>query len=155
MMTSQWMRNKMKLVFSIFLILFTSTLLSNEINFQTAKLYKDDISAQEAYKMQQNGAILIDVRTKREFNTLRAKDSHNIPIFYEKNKQRVFNKNFLKEIYLYSKKDINKEIILICRSGSRTKLASNLLAYQGFKNIYNVKYGFDFDWIKQKLPSTK
>ncbi|MAC84917.1 MAG: hypothetical protein CL624_12370 [Arcobacter sp.] len=155
MMTSQWMKNKMRLVFSIFLILFTSTLLSNEINFQTAKLYKDDISAQQAYKMQQNGALLIDVRTKREFNTLRSKDSYNIPIFYEKNKQRVFNKNFLKEIYLYSKKDINKEIILICRSGSRTKLASNLLAYQGFKNIYNVKYGFDFDWIKQKLPSTK
>ena len=155
MMTSQWMKNKMRLVFSIFLILFTSTLLSNEINFQTAKLYKDDISAQQAYKMQQNGALLIDVRTKREFNTLRAKDSYNIPIFYEKNKQRVFNKNFLKEIYLYAKKDINKEIILICRSGSRTKLASNLLAYQGFKNIYNVKYGFDFDWIKQKLPTTK
>ena len=155
MMTSQWMKNKMRLVFSIFLILFTSTLLSNEINFQTAKLYKDDISAQQAYKMQQNGALLIDVRTKREFNTLRSKDSYNIPIFYEKNKQRVFNKNFLKEIYLYAKKDINKEIILICRSGSRTKLASNLLAYQGFKNIYNVKYGFDFDWIKQKLPTTK
>ncbi|UTJ05553.1 rhodanese-like domain-containing protein [Arcobacter roscoffensis] len=155
MMTFQWMKNNMKLVFSILIVLYTSTLLSNDVNFQTAKLYKADISAQEAYKMQQNGAILIDVRTKREFNTLRAKDSHNIPIFYEKNKQRVFNKNFLKEIYLYSKKDINKEIILICRSGSRTKLASNLLAYQGFKNIYNVKYGFDFDWIKQKLPSTK
>lgn len=155
MMTSQWMRNKMKLVFSIFLILFTSTLLSNEINFQTAKLYKDDISAQQAYKMQQDGALLIDVRTKREFNTLRAKNSTNIPIFYEKNKQRVFNKNFPKEIYLYANKNINKKIILICRSGSRTKLASNLLAYQGFKNIYNVKYGFDFDWIKQKLPTEK
>lgn len=155
MMTSQWMRNKMKLVFSIFLILFTSTLLSNEINFQTAKLYKDDISAQQAYNMQQDGALLIDVRTKREFNTLRAKNSTNIPIFYEKNKQRVFNKNFPKEIYLFANKDINKKIILICRSGSRTKLASNLLAYQGFKNIYNVKYGFDFDWIKQKLPTEK
>lgn len=155
MMTSQWMRNKMKLVFSIFLILFTSTLLSNEINFQTAKLYKDDISAQQAYKMQQDGALLIDVRTKREFNTLRAKNSTNIPIFYEKNKQRVFNKNFPKEIYLYANKNINKKIILICRSGSRTKLASNLLAYQGFKNIYNVKYGFDFDWIKQNLPTEK
>lgn len=155
MMTSQWMRNKMKLVFSILLILFTSTLLSNEINFQTAKLYKDDISAQQAYNMQQDGALLIDVRTKREFNTLRAKNSTNIPIFYEKNKQRVFNKNFPKEIYLFANKDINKKIILICRSGSRTKLASNLLAYQGFKNIYNVKYGFDFDWIKQKLPTEK
>lgn len=72
-----------------------------------------------------------------------------------KNKQRVFNKNFPKEIYLFANKDINKKIILICRSGSRTKLASNLLAYQGFKNIYNVKYGFDFDWIKQKLPTEK
>ena len=155
MMTSQWMKNKMRLVFSILIVLYTSTLLSNEINFQTAKLYTADISAKQAYFMQQEGALLIDVRTKREFNTLRAKNSHNIPVFYEKNKKRVFNNNFLKEIYFYAKKDVNKKIILICRSGSRTKLASNLLAYQGFKNVYNVKYGFTFDWLKQKLPTEK
>ncbi|MGP2656103.1 rhodanese-like domain-containing protein [Malaciobacter sp. WC5094] len=153
MMISQWIKNKMKLVLSIVLVLCTSSLFSNEINFQTAKLYKADISAKQAYELQQKGALLIDVRTKKEFEQLRAKDSYNIPIFYEKNKQRVFNKNFSNKIYSYAKKNLNKRIILICRSGSRTKLASNILAYQGFTNIYNVKYGFTYDWIKQKLPT--
>ncbi|KAB7884379.1 rhodanese-like domain-containing protein, partial [Poseidonibacter ostreae] len=59
------------------------------------------------------------------------------------------------EIYEVSEKNIHKKIILICRSGSRTKLASNLLAEQGFSNIYNVRYGFQYDWLKVKLPTEK
>ncbi|MGA1931195.1 rhodanese-like domain-containing protein [Arcobacter sp. YIC-464] len=153
MMILRSMTNSIKVMLGI--LLSMTFLFSQEINYQTAKLYKDDISSKKAYEMQQNGALLIDVRTKAEFNESRAKDSYNIPIFYEKNKQRVFNKNFLKEIYLYSNKNLNRQIILICRSGSRTKLASNLLASQGFKNIYNVKYGFVYDWLKVNLPISK
>lgn len=153
MMILRSMTNSIKVILGI--LLSMTFLFSQEINYQTAKLYKDDISSKKAYEMQQNGALLIDVRTKAEFNESRAKDSYNIPIFYEKNKQRVFNKNFLKEIYLYSNKNLNRQIILICRSGSRTKLASNLLASQGFKNIYNVKYGFVYDWLKVNLPISK
>lgn len=141
-----------KLIISILLI--TTTLFA-QIDFQKAMLYKADIDSKTAYEMQQNGTLLIDVRTKKEFNTLRAKDSINIPIFYEENGKRVFNKNFGNEIYLALNKDLNKKVILICRSGSRTKLASNLLAYNGFNNIYNIKDGFQYDWIKVNLPTQK
>lgn len=141
-----------KLVFTFFI--FTSALFS-QVDFQNAMLYKADIDSKTAYKMQQEGVLLIDVRTKREFKTLRAKKSINIPIFYEQKGKRVFNKNFLNEMYSILDKNINKKVILICRSGSRTKLASNLLAYQGFKNVYNVKYGFQYDWLKVKLPTEK
>ncbi len=139
----------------IFSVLILTTALFAQIDFQNAKIYKADINSQIAYAMQQKGTILVDVRTKREFQTLRAKDSINIPVFYEQNGQRVFNKNFLNEIYTAVKGDLNQEVILICRSGSRTKLASNILAYQGFKNIYNIKDGFQYDWIKVKLPTEK
>lgn len=135
-------------------LLFTSALFA-EVDFQNAMLYKGDIDSKQAYNMQQKGSLLIDVRTKREFINLRAKDSINIPVFYEQNGQRVFNRNFAQEIYDAVKQDLNKEIILICRSGSRTKLASNLLAYQGFKNVYNIKEGFAYDWKKVNLPTEK
>lgn len=141
----------------LFILIFISTALfaNSKIDYRTAKIYKDDISSKMAFSMQQKGALLIDVRTKPEFNHLRSKGSINIPIFYAKNGQRVFNRNFLNEIYEVSNKNINRKIILICRSGSRTKLASNLLAEQGFSNVYNVTQGFQYDWIKEKLPTEK
>lgn len=135
--------------------LFSTIVAFAQINFQTAKLYKEDISAKKAYEMQQSGVVLVDARTKREFNTLHPTDSINIPIFYEQNRQRVLNRNFANEIYELLKGDLNKKVILICRTGSRTKLASNLLANLGFTNVYNVQYGFALDWQKVKLPSTK
>lgn len=141
-----------KLILSIALL---STTLFAEINFQKAMIYKADINSKTAFDMQQEGTLIIDVRTKGEFQTLRAKNSINIPVFYEKKGQRVFNKDFPKEIYSTLKGDLNKKVILICRSGSRTKLASNLLAYQGFKNVYNIKNGFQYDWVKVNLPTER
>lgn len=137
------------------LIFLTTFSLFAQVDFKKAMLYKGDISAKTAYSMQQEGVLLVDVRTKREFNTLRAKNSINIPLFYEQKGQRVFNKNFLNEIYSLMQKDLNKKVILICRSGSRTKLGSNFMAYNGFKNVYNVKYGFQYDWTKENLPVEK
>jgi rhodanese-related sulfurtransferase len=141
-----------KLILSI--LLLSSTLLA-QVDFQKDMLYKADIDSKKAYEMQKKDILLVDVRTKREFNTLRAKNSINIPIFFEKNGKRDFNKNFPKEIYALVKGDLDKDIILICRSGSRTKLASNLLAYQGFKKVYNIENGFQYDWIKANLPVEK
>ena len=140
----------------IFLAILFSTLVANaQVDFRTAKLYKEDITSKTAYKMQQEGVILIDIRTKQEFNEIRAKDSVNIPIFYAKKGKRVFNKDFINQINNKLKTNLNKKAILICRSGSRTKLASNLLASNGFTNIYNVTNGLHYDWLKVNLPTTK
>lgn len=139
----------------ISLLVLLSISLFAQIDFQKAMLYKGDISSKQAYEMQESGVLIIDVRTKREFQTLRAKKSINIPLFFEQKGKRVFNKNFLNEIYSVLETNLNKEVVLICRSGSRTKLASNLLAHNGFKNVYNVKYGFQYDWLKVNLPTEK
>ncbi len=141
-----------KIIFSLLLL---STTLFSQNNFQKEMIYKADIDSKTAYKMQQKGTLIIDVRTKKEFQNLRAKGSINIPIFFEKMGKRVFNQNFLNEVYLALNKNLDKQVILICRSGSRTKLASNLLVYQGFKNVYNIKNGFQYDWKKINLPTEK
>ncbi len=41
-------------------------------------------------KCKKKGSLIIDVRTKREFQTLRAKDSINIPVFYEQKREKSF-----------------------------------------------------------------
>jgi rhodanese-related sulfurtransferase len=136
-------------------ILLCTFVANAQVDFRTAKLYKEDITSKVAYKMQQEGVILIDIRTKQEFNKIRAKDSINIPIFYAQKGKRVFNKQFINQINNQLNSDLNTKAILICRSGSRTKLASNLLASQGFTNIYNVSNGLQYDWIKVNLPTVE
>lgn len=136
-------------------LLVTLSCLLAEVDLSSASLYKADINSQTAYEMQQKGAILIDVRTSREFEFSRPKDAINIPVFYEKAGQRVFNQDFVEQIDYALKGNHDKEVILICRSGSRTKFASNLLANEGFTNVYNIQQGFTYDWAKNNLPVEK
>lgn len=136
-------------------LLVTFSCLLAEVDLSNASLYKADINSQTAYEMQQKGAILIDVRTPREFEFSRPKDAINIPVFFEKSGQRVFNQDFVEQIDYALKGNHDKEMILICRSGSRTKFASNLLANEGFSNVYNIKQGFTYDWAKTNLPVEK
>lgn len=137
------------------IVVLISTFLFAQEDFKTATLYKADIDAKTAYEIQQKGAILVDVRTKREFSYSHAKNAINIPIFYEKFGQRVLNKEFLEQIDYVVHSDMDKKILLICRSGSRTKFASNVLANEGYSNVYNIKRGFTFDWSKTNLPIEK
>lgn len=135
--------------------ILTCVVLFAQEDLTKASLYKADINSQTAYEMQQKGAILIDVRTKREFEFSHPKDAINIPIFYEKFGQRVLNENFIEQIDYALQGNHDKEVILICRSGSRTKFAANILANDGFSNVYNIQQGFAYDWSKTNLPVEK
>jgi len=61
----------------------------------------------------------------------------------------IENKHFLDD----AKKVIKpgKAILVICRTGARSKFAANILAKNGFENVYNVEGGF-LAWKKAKLP---
>ncbi len=138
----------------LFFLCLSATLFA-QVDLTKASLYKADINSQTAYEMQQKGALLIDVRTQREFEFSRPKGAINIPVFNEKFGQRVFNQDFIEQIDYAVKGNHDKEIILICRSGSRTKFAANLLANDGFSNVYNIQQGFAYDWSKTNLPVEK
>ncbi|HMW39014.1 MAG: rhodanese-like domain-containing protein [Saprospiraceae bacterium] len=69
------------------------------------------------------GAQIIDVRTKMEFNGGHIKGSKNIPL-------QVLGQN-LKSIH----KD--KPVIAVCASGSRSAAARSILLANGFKEVYN------------------
>lgn len=75
-------------------------------------------------ELAKDGAIILDVRTKSEFESGHIRGSINIPLDKLHN-----NMNKLK-----SK---NKAIITCCASGSRSATAKAVLTNNGFTNVHN------------------
>lgn len=72
----------------------------------------------------QKGAVIIDVRTKAEFNAGNIKGSKNIPLnSLGQNLKKIGNKN--------------KPVITCCASGMRSASARNILESAGFVEVYN------------------
>jgi rhodanese-related sulfurtransferase len=66
--------------------------------------------------------LLIDVRTPAEFESQHIKGSHNIPLAeLDKHKGEISK--------------INKDVTLICRTGSRAQMACKLLRKEGLKKV--------------------
>jgi rhodanese-related sulfurtransferase len=47
--------------------------------------------------------------------------------------------------------DKNKPIVVICRTGQRSKLVAGILDREGYKNVYNYKEGI-IGWLTEKKP---
>ncbi|GGG14319.1 rhodanese-like domain-containing protein [Paenibacillus abyssi] len=71
--------------------------------------------------------IFVDVREEEEFNSGHINGMKNMPL------------STLHETYAQLPKD--KEIVLICRSGSRSMQAANLLKENGYERLVNVEGG--------------
>jgi len=70
-----------------------------------------------------NGAVILDVRTKGEFQSGHIRNSLNIPV--DKLPQNI------------KKLNKNKPIITCCASGSRSGSARRILKSYGFEQVYN------------------
>jgi len=150
-----------------------------------ADSYEDDLSAEEAYKMEKSGeAIIVDVRTTIEYlYTGHGEGFINIPAYnwtYEPksiedrvksaeyelekgivkdhkqlqklyNPKETLNKNFVSEVMQAMKLRNVSKVILVCRSGPRSKAAANMLAKEGIE-AYNLDEGFIFGWKEEKMP---
>jgi phage shock protein E len=82
--------------------------------------------SQEVENLLNQGAIVIDVRTKEEYDIKHYKNALNIP--YD------VIENHLKELEQYKE----KPIILYCRSGRRSGIAKQILEKYGFKRVINA-----------------
>jgi len=82
------------------------------------------LGAKVNYKeLMQNGAQIIDVRTKAEYQQGHIKDSINIPL------------NNLASHFSKLKKD--KPVITCCASGMRSASAKSMLKSTGFAQVHN------------------
>lgn len=69
-------------------------------------------------ELMKEGAVIVDVRTKQEFQQGHAKKSVNIPLTNLSNKVGTLK---------------GKKVILVCRSGGRAGQAKSLLAQNGIE----------------------
>lgn len=82
------------------------------------------LSLKELPEFQKKGAIVIDVRSKEEYNQRHLNSAINIP-----------HDHILEGIEGYSKETI---LVLYCSTGSRSRIASNLLISMGYSNVYDM-----------------
>jgi rhodanese-related sulfurtransferase len=125
------------------------------------------LSSNEAYELLQKEAdktLFVDVRTRAEVNFLGMPTMADANIPYMKlsewyawdtkknNFKMELNDEFLPKIKarLAAKGLTEKDrIIFICRSGSRSAAAANLLAKAGYENVYTVVDGYEGDKAKE------
>ncbi len=110
---------------SIFIVFFS---LSNQLLFADEKERKDD------------HYLLIDVRTKEEYEEGHLEKAINIPY------------NEIKEKIGEHTKDLNEKILVYCRSGRRSSLAKKSLEELGYKNVEN---GGAYKDLKKKEKEKK
>ena len=97
-----------------------------------------DINVKDAKTMIENDEVFIlDVRSQGEYDEGHIKGSTRIPL-QDIPQQEIDRK--LEEI------PMDKKILVYCRTGQRSKLASEILINKGFTKVYNIQGGIT-DWI--------
>ena len=76
------------------------------------------------------GAIIIDVRSKQEYNEGHLPEALNIP---EYEIRKVKNKM----------PKLNQQIVVYCQYGGRSREAYNMLRKMGYTNVYSLKGGLE------------
>lgn len=99
---------------------FLSRSINKDINYKTAtKLLKE------------NNGVLLDVRSKQEYEETHLPGAINISLYD------------LKKEAIKSIPDKNKLVVVYCSCGSRSKQAQNLLEQLNYQNVYNLKNGIN------------
>jgi len=95
-------------------------------------------------------AVLIDVRSEMEYLFVgHPKDALLIP--WQDGEYFDINPDFLGHVRKAS--SVNRPVVLICRSGNRSKIAGEFLEKNGMPEVYNVLHGFEGDLDSQRRRS--
>jgi rhodanese-related sulfurtransferase len=102
-----------------------------------------DISPQQVVLLMSHeaGSLVVDVRENNEYQESHIKDSLHIPL------------GELNSRIAELKKYKDKNIIMGCRSGSRSARACGMLKKKGFLKVHNLQGGV-IAWEKDNLPMT-
>ncbi|UQB69076.1 rhodanese-like domain-containing protein [Epilithonimonas zeae] len=87
------------------------------------RIYKYQTLDKDLDKLIKNGAIILDVRTEKEFEMGHIAGSQNISL------------GTIRERYI--ELDPNKTYITVCSHGLRSVKVENILKEKGFKNVHN------------------
>lgn len=90
------------------------------------------LSAAEFAKANKNEAIIIDVRTKREYDSGHLEGAINIDIYQRDFRGQIDNLDKNKTYYVY------------CKTGIRSKSAVNYMAQSGFTKVCDLEGGTNY-----------
>lgn len=108
-----------------------------------------DIDNSELASLSASGIPLIDVRTAPEWVESGIVPGSRLLTFFDE-RGNADPSAWLKKVKGFAKPA--DPVIVICRSGNRTKAVSQFLSQQaGYAKIYNVKHGIK-GWIKENRP---
>lgn len=105
-----------------------------EVLGYTTKRFKRDfnnnITIEKLEEMKNDGSIIVDVRSPQEFGEGHIAGAILIPEYELKNRA----KNELP--------DLEKQIIVYCGTGHRSRRAQKILEKMGYKQVYNLENGW-------------
>jgi rhodanese-related sulfurtransferase len=96
----------------------------------------DEVSADQAYRMYQQGAFMLDVRTQQEWDEYHAPQATLIPLDQLQGRLAELPKD--------------REIVVVCRSGNRSQEGRDILLEAGFDAVSMT--GGMKDWAAQGYP---
>ena len=104
-----------------------------------------DIDINRLKMLMSEGVVVIDVRTPKEWKQTGIVEN-SIPIMFFDEKRRPHIEQWLLQASEFSSPE--NELILICRSGNRSKSIAYFLSKQhGYKSVYNVAGGIR-QWLR-------
>ena len=110
-----------------------------------------DINNDEIKKLIKNNIPIVDIRTSDEWNQTGVIPNSILLTFFKKNGTYNFE-SWHKELgYVI---DTNKPYVLICRSGRRTKIVSEMIDKKIDKLVYNASFGIN-SWLQSNLKVVK
>ena len=125
--------NRQSSPFTYFLLVILALLIINVV-FAGAG---DPEKARQAWPLIQKGALLIDVRTKEEFDAEHLEGAVNIPWEDTEALKRAIGD------------DKQREVVLYCRSGNRSGKSIAMLEAEGYTRLHN---GTGLEALKAAKP---
>jgi len=129
-----------KIVFPALVFFAAQTALAAVINIDNAELAR----------LAAKGVALIDIRTEGEWKASGVIAGSRLLTFFDEG-GRANPAQWLEKAKVIARPD--QAVILICRSGNRTKAASQFLSEQaGYRTVYNVTGGLN-GWLGEGRPT--
>jgi rhodanese-related sulfurtransferase len=100
------------------------------------------LSATQAVRLMNQGALVIDLRSKDLFDTGHIVDARNVPAAEIESQAEAL------------KKWRDKNVITYCDTGANGAGAARTLTKLGFTKVFNLHGGLNA-WVKDNLPLTK
>ena len=111
-----------------------------------------DVNNEQIKELFKNNIPIVDVRRSSEWDQTGVVPKSILLTFFDKEGNYNYDEWYEK---LRLEIDEGKPIILICRTGRRTKIIAKMMEINNFDNvIYNAKSGIT-SWIDEKLITVK